>query len=248
MIVSFGKTDIGKTRKSNQDFFLTSTEQPYLFVLCDGMGGHSSGDVASRTTAESIKTYVHLQSTMDLDENKAEKLLKNAVSYANNVVHTRAKTSETFKGMGTTCDVCLLDFDKLYIVHVGDSRVYRLRQGVFSQLTKDHSLVDEMVEKGVITKEEAKTHPDKNIITRAVGTNPTVDIDFISDDLLPDDILLMCSDGLSNMVSDFDIKRLLISADKPEEIVNHLVGLANQNGGKDNITAVYIKVLAKEEA
>ncbi len=248
MIVSFGKTDIGKTRKVNQDYFLTSREQPYLFVLCDGMGGHSSGDVASRTAAESIKTYVHLQSTMDLDENKAEKLLKNAVSYANNVVHTRAKTCENFTGMGTTTDVCLLDFDKLYIVHVGDSRVYRLRQGVLSQLTKDHSLVDEMVQKGVITEEEAKTHPDKNIITRAVGTNPTVDIDFINEDLLPDDILLMCSDGLSYLISDFEKNRLLISAEDPVEVVNRLVTLANQNGGRDNITAVYIKVLAKEEA
>ncbi len=248
MITFAAKTDVGKERKINQDYYLASLERPYLFVLCDGMGGHQSGDVASSTAAKSIETYVRMQNTFDLDEEKAEKLLKNAVSYANNVVHTRAQTGAGLLGMGTTADVCLLDFDKLYIVHVGDSRVYLLRQGTLTRLTTDHSLVGEMVEKGMITEEEAENHPKKNIITRAVGTNSKVEIDFITKDLLQDDIILMCSDGLSNLVPEQELKHLLISAADPEAVVENLVNQANANGGKDNITALYIKKNTKEEA
>ena len=249
MIAYAAKTDIGKERQMNQDFCLASAAvRPYVFILCDGMGGHKSGDVASKTAAESIETYIRMQNTMDLDRKKAERILKNAVSYANTMVYTRAKESEVLRGMGTTTDVCLLDFDMLYIAHVGDSRVYLLREGVLRKLTRDHSLVEELLEGGIITPEEAEKHPNKNVITRAVGTNRTVRADCIELELRKDDILLMCSDGLSNMLSEMDIKNILISSSSMEEVVDTLIARANQNGGKDNITAIVIQKLLKEEA
>ena len=248
MIAYATKTDIGKERKINQDFCLVSTEKPQLFVLCDGMGGHQSGDVASQTAAESIRTYLRMQSTLDLDAGKAERILKNAVSYANNVVYTRATESEDLAGMGTTADVCLLDFDTLYIAHVGDSRVYLLREGKLEKLTRDHSLVEELLESGAITAAEAEKHPHKNVITRAIGTNRSVVPDFIEKKLEKGDILLLCSDGLSNMLADTEIKNILISSENLDEVSQNLIDRANQNGGKDNITAIVMKKLLKEEA
>jgi len=248
MITFAAKTDIGKERKINQDFCIASGDRPYLFVLCDGMGGHQSGDVASRTAAESIETYVRMQSMLDLDTTKAERILKNAVSYANNIVYTRAQMQETLSGMGTTTDICLLDFDMLYIAHVGDSRVYLMREGKLSQLTTDHSLVEEMVQSGLITETEAQCHPNKNVITRAVGTNKKVDVDFLSVQLERDDILLMCSDGVSGMLTEGEIKNMLISSDTMDAVAENIVNEANKNGGKDNITAIVIKKLLKEEA
>ncbi len=248
MIAFAAKTDIGKERKINQDFCVASADRPQLFVLCDGMGGHQSGDVASRTAAESIETYIRLQSTLDLDEKKAERILKNAINYANKIVYNRALTGEEFAGMGTTADICMVDFDMLYIAHVGDSRVYLLREGVLQKLTRDHSLVEEMVESGLISETEAKSHPKKNVITRAVGTNRSVECDFLSMPLFRDDILLMCSDGLSNMLTESEMKNMLISSERMEIVAENLVTQANLNGGKDNITAIVIKKLLKEEA
>ncbi len=248
MIAFAAKTDIGKERKINQDFCIASSDRPYLFILCDGMGGHRSGDVASRTAAESIETYIRMQSALDYDEVKAERVLKGAVSYANNIVYTRAIGQEDFAGMGTTADVCMVDFDMLYIIHVGDSRVYLLREGLLQQLTTDHSYVEELVQSGLITENEAKSHPNKNVITRAVGTNRSVEGDFLSVKLCRDDILLMCSDGLSNMLTESEIKNMLISGEKPDDVAENLIRRANENGGKDNITAIVIKKLLKEEA
>lgn len=248
MIVYAAKTDIGKMRELNQDFFIASDARPHLFILCDGMGGHQSGDVASRTAAESVETYVRLQSALDYDASKAEKVLSDAVSYANKIVYARAIQNDDFAGMGTTLDAVMVDFDAVYIAHVGDSRVYLLSDGLLSLLTKDHSLVGEMVDKGVITEEEARVHPKKNVITRAVGTNKSVESDYISVSLKKNDILLMCSDGLSNMLSNAEIQNILQKDASPEETVDLLIREANEKGGKDNITAIVIKKLLKEEA
>ncbi|MDD6308114.1 MAG: Stp1/IreP family PP2C-type Ser/Thr phosphatase [Clostridia bacterium] len=248
MIRFAAKTEIGMVRKMNQDFCIASEDKPPLFILCDGMGGHSSGDIASRSAAESMETYIRLQSVLDLDEEKVKRILFGAISYANKVVFSRAQTAEEYAGMGTTADVCLIDFDVLYIGHVGDSRVYLFRNGELKKLTQDHSLVAEMVQKGIITEQEASVHPDKNVITRAVGTNRQVKPDFISLEMEQDDMILMCSDGLSNMLTESEIKNMLISSPNLEEVVQNLVKKANQNGGTDNITAVVIKKLLKEEA
>ena len=248
MITFAAKTDVGKKRKLNQDFCIVSEERPALFVLCDGMGGHLSGDVASRTAAESIETYIRLQGTLDLTPGKAERILKRAISYANTIVYNRSLSNEIFSGMGTTAIVCLHDFDMLYIAHVGDSRAYLLRSGELKQLTKDHSLVEELVQSGMITKEEAVSHPKKNVITRAVGTSETIESDFLELPFMQDDIVLFCSDGLSNMLSEKEIKNLLISSDDMESVVSNLVESANKNGGTDNISAIVVKKLLKEEA
>lgn len=248
MIAFAAKTDIGKERKVNQDFCIASDDRPHLFILCDGMGGHRSGDVASRAAAESIETYVRMQSALDYDAAKAERVLKGAVSYANNIVFTRARGQSALSGMGTTADVCMVDFDMLYIAHVGDSRVYLLREGLLHQLTTDHSFVEELVQNGVITENEAKSHPNKNVITRAVGTNRNVECDFMSLELRQDDIVLMCSDGLSNMLTESEIKNMLISGENLEDVTENLIRRANENGGKDNITAIVIKKMLKEEA
>lgn len=248
MITFAEKTDVGKERKINQDFCIVSGEKPALFILCDGMGGHLSGDVASRTAAESIETYVRLQDKLDLSTEKVEKILKRAISYANTIVYNRSLSNENFTGMGTTAVVCLNDFDMLYIAHVGDSRAYLLRNGEFSQLTKDHSLVEELIQSGMITKEEAASHPKKNVITRAVGTSETIESDFLALPFMQDDIVLICSDGLSNMLSDTEMKNLLISHNDMESVVSDLVASANQKGGTDNISAIVVKKLLKEEA
>lgn len=248
MITFAAKTDIGKERKMNQDFYLASVELPPLFILCDGMGGHLSGDIASRTAAESAETFIRMQGTLDLNESKSKRILKNAVNYANKIVYGRAQTGEAFSGMGTTMDICLVDFDMLYIAHVGDSRVYLCRDGQMSRLTKDHSLVEEMVESGLISEAEAENHPKKNIITRAVGTNYTIENDFVAQPLLKDDIVLMCSDGLSNMLTETEIKNILIAEQNLETAVSKLINHANENGGRDNITAIAFKKNEKEEA
>lgn len=248
-MITFGaKTDIGKARKMNQDFYRASAALPPLFILCDGMGGHLSGDIASRSAAESAEAFIRMQSALDLSEAKAARILKNAVSYANKIVYNRAKTTEDFSGMGTTMDICLVDFDILYIAHVGDSRVYLFRGGELSQLTKDHSLVEEMVESGMLSKSEAENHPNKNVITRAVGTNFSVKNDFITLPLQKDDMILMCSDGLSNMLSESEMKNLLISDGNLDTVAENLVNRANENGGRDNITAIVFKNNCKEEA
>lgn len=248
MITFAAKTDIGKARKMNQDYYRASGEAPSLFILCDGMGGHLSGDIASRSAAESAETFIRMQSSLDLCEAKVSRILKNAVSYANKIVYNRAQTTEDFSGMGTTMDICLVDFDTLYIAHVGDSRVYLFRGGELSQLTRDHSLVEEMVENGMITKSEAENHPNKNVITRAVGTNYSVENDFISLSLEKDDMILMCSDGLSNMLSEGEIKNALISDTNLDTVVTNLINRTNENGGRDNITAIVFKKTKKEEA
>ncbi len=248
MITFAAKTDIGKERKMNQDYYRASGDVPPLFILCDGMGGHLSGDIASRSAAESAETFIRMQSILDLSESKAARILKNAVSYANKIVYSRAQTTEDFSGMGTTMDICLVDFDMLYIAHVGDSRVYLFRGGELSQLTRDHSLVEEMVESGMISKSEAENHPNKNVITRAIGTNFSVENDFISLPMQNDDMILMCSDGLSNMLSETEIKNLLISDVNLEHVAENLINRANENGGRDNITAIVFKKTKKEEA
>ncbi len=248
MIVYAAKTDVGKKREMNQDYFIVSEEKPQLFVLCDGMGGHNSGDVASRAAAASIENYVRLQSALDYDAQKAKRVLKGALSYANKIVYTRAVTSPKLSGMGTTADVCMVDFDTVYIAHVGDSRVYLLRDKTLCQLTRDHSLVAEMVERGLITEAEALGHPKKNVITRAVGTNQTVEADFLTTDFVIGDMILMCSDGLSNMLSKDEMQSILLEEEDGETIVEHLISRANEKGGKDNITAILMQKIAKEEA
>ena len=188
---------------------------------------------------ESAKDYIHKHFAKNKDsKEKLEALLKDAIEYANSVVYKKAQSKENLRGMGTTLDVCLIYNSRIYIGHVGDSRVYRIRKEFMRRLTKDHSYVQTLVDDGTITKEEAYSHPKKNMLTKALGCVETVEPDVYTKTFIKDDIILMCSDGLTNMIREEEIFKI-IKQDK-EKATENLVKQANDNGGLDNITVVII--------
>lgn len=213
---------------------------PNLFVVADGMGGHNAGDFAS---SFAVQTLVH---TIQEDENQNPiKIIRNAVEEANWKVLEESKLHVEMSGMGTTMVLVTIIDDYAYVANVGDSRLYLIEDQIL-QITKDHSLVQEMVRRGLITKEEAREHPDKNIITRVLGIGPEVEVDFFDIHLKDNSTLLLCSDGLSNMVSDEDIWRIINTSRELKEAGMRLVSLANENGGKDNIAVVLVQPDTKE--
>ena len=235
----FAKTDIGKSRELNQDYFYISkeTEEPRLYILADGMGGYKGGEIASKLATESVKKYIN-SNFQEISKEKEEilKLIENAVEYANMVVYEKSKEDKELEGMGTTLEVCLIYNNKAYIGHVGDSRIYRVRKDIIRKLTKDHSYVQQLVEDKKITREEAKVHPKKNMLTKALGCTPYVEPDLRARNFEKGDIFIMCSDGLTNMVEEKRIYELVknnvsIAADE-------LVKEANEAGGYDNITVI----------
>lgn len=238
-------TDVGQKRTMNQDFVYASEEPvgnlPNLFVVADGMGGHKAGDFASRYTVEVI-----LKSVRTNREKNPIKIIRMAIETANAKVLEKAKSDENLAGMGTTVVAATVLNHYIYVANVGDSRLYLIRDEI-QQITKDHSLVEEMVRIGEINREQARNHPDKNIITRAVGVRNRVSIDFFDMKLEKEDIILMCSDGLSNMLEDREIEKIIKEGrhDLPETALE-LIGNANRNGGKDNIAVVLIEPLACE--
>lgn len=237
----FAKSDIGRERKTNEDFYYVSKQEDKirLFILADGMGGYNAGEVASRMAVESARDYIHKHFAKNKDsKEKLETLLKDAIEYANSVVYKKAQSKENLRGMGTTLDVCLIYNSRIYIGHVGDSRVYRIRKEFMRRLTKDHSYVQTLVDDGTITKEEAYSHPKKNMLTKALGCVETVEPDVYTKTFIKDDIILMCSDGLTNMIREEEISKI-IKQDK-EKAIENLVKQANDNGGLDNITVVII--------
>lgn len=238
---AFARTDIGKLRDMNQDsFYISSPEEKIqLFIVADGMGGYKGGEIASKLAVDTSRKYII--NNFDLIEHDRESilnLLKSAIEYANLVVFEKAKENPELANMGTTIDVCLVIQNKVYIGHVGDSRVYRKRKDFFRKLTTDHSYVQKLVSDGTITKEEAYNHPKKNMLIKALGCSTFVEPDVTVKGFLKDDILLMCSDGLTNMVKDDEIARII--GDDPINACNKLIDKANENGGIDNITAVII--------
>ena len=241
---SYCVTEVGVKRNMNQDFVYASN-QPVgnlsnLFIVADGMGGHNAGDLASRYTVETMVDYIEGAS-----EKRPIPLLEAAVQAANQKVMEKARADKSLEGMGTTVVAATVQEGCLYVANVGDSRLYLLDDGI-EQITRDHSLVEEMVRAGELGREEARNHPDKNIITRAVGTGETVEIDFFDVQLDEGVRILMCSDGLSNMVPDEEIRDILASGRDIEEGTRMLVDRANENGGKDNITAVVIEPFTDE--
>lgn len=238
---AFASTDIGKVRDMNQDSYYISTQDDdvKLYIVADGMGGYKGGEIASRLAIESAKNYIR-NNFADIKKEKEQilDLIKNAIEYANMVVYERSKEIKELSGMGTTIDICLIHSNKVFIGHVGDSRVYRQRKDFFRKLTVDHSYVEQLVKEGNITKEEAYNHPKKNMLTKALGCTAFVEPDVMVKGFLKDDILLMCSDGLTNMLKDEKISEI-IKAD-PKMASQNLVKKANELGGYDNITAVII--------
>ena len=242
---SYSVTDVGQKRQVNQDYVYASEEPvgnlPNLFVVADGMGGHNAGDFAS---SFAVQTLVH---TIQEDENQNPiKIIRNAVEEANRKVLEESKLHVEMSGMGTTMVLVTIIDDYAYVANVGDSRLYLIEDQIL-QITKDHSLVQEMVKRGLITKEEAREHPDKNIITRALGAEKTVDVDFFDIRLEQGDWILMCSDGLSNMVPDKTIEAIILNPETdPTEKGQELIKMANRNGGKDNIAVILIEPFTKE--
>lgn len=243
MRVYAGK-DIGQRRQVNQDYVYASVEAvgnlPNLFVVADGMGGHNAGDYASSCAVQELVDTIK----KNADYNPV-KIIRYGMESANLKVLEEAGRSEERKGMGTTMVVATIIGNYVYVANVGDSRLYVIHQGIH-QITKDHSLVQEMVRMGEIREEEARDHPDKNIITRALGVARSLDVDFFDLEIGPDTMILMCSDGLSNMVTNEEIADLLERPGNVKEKGKALIRLANANGGKDNIAVVLIEPFTKE--
>ena len=231
-IVSAGETHIGQVRPSNEDaVFVGET----VWVVADGMGGAAGGHIASTTAVESL---ADLDGSRFGDPEEAAAAMQRAVRDANRAVREAADQEPRLEGMGTTVTAVMLDGAELYIGHVGDSRAYLLRDGELRQLTRDHSLVQQLVDMGRLTAEEAADHPQAAVITRAVGlsTELAVDVETVTPE--PGDRLLVCSDGLSGVVEERRLKDCLRSAAGPGEAVNRLIDLANEHGGRDNVTVV----------
>lgn len=238
MIKTFSLTDVGMKRKINQDYLFTSEESvgglPNLFIVADGMGGHKAGDYASRRTTEIIVEQIRQSG-----QTSPIRAIREAIEEANRHIFEEASGSDEYSGMGTTCVCATIVDDTLYVGNVGDSRLYLIDRDI-TQITKDHSLVEEMVRVGQIDRVSARTHPSKNIITRAVGAAPGVNVDFFDVHLKKGDIILMCSDGLSNMVEDEDIRMIVHAQPDLAETARRLVDTANLRGGRDNIAVVVI--------
>ena len=241
----YSATDVGQKRKMNQDYVFASSDPignlPNLFVVADGMGGHNAGDYASSHAVSVVVEEIR----QDRDFNPV-KVIRHAIESANREIIEQAQKDEKLNGMGTTMVVSTIVGQYAYVANVGDSRLYVANREL-QQITRDHSLVQEMVRMGEISAEEARNHPDKNIITRALGAERTVDVDFFDLKLEPESVILMCSDGLSNMVEDSRIKEILSRRDQAlDERGRTLIGEANRNGGKDNIAIVLIEPFANE--
>ena len=236
----YALSDTGRLREQNQDFYCVSEEGRYpVYVLCDGMGGHRAGEVASEKAAKDItETMVDL---MNEDDGSLFVKIASSVSHANNLVYSMSLKEPLYSGMGTTCEICAISPDGAHIGHIGDSRVYIFAEKGLYQVTKDHSLVEEMIDQGRLTREEAATYEQRSYITRALGTQPTVQADTYLVAFRPGDIILMCSDGLTNMVAEIDIAYVLSEKTSLEEKAKRLVDMANDNGGQDNITVILIK-------
>ena len=245
-MIAFGLSDAGRVRSVNEDALLLD-EKSGLFAVADGMGGHNCGEVASRMAVGILQDNInraagHVAIFGDIDQSFSYQanLLASAIRLANRAIYEAAGSNSAWHGMGTTVAAVLVNNNKVGIAHVGDSRVYLLRQGSLRQITVDHSLVAEQLRKGLISSEEAITSKQKNIITRALGHEATVEVDLYDLEILGGDRLLICSDGLTGMVTDQEIAALIQSRSEPQLACRDLVEQSNARGGLDNITALLL--------
>jgi protein phosphatase len=251
------RTDQGRVRKNNQDSIYTGSiklragKSARLALVADGMGGAKAGEQASRIAAEVAQAQIQddVDGNSPADDAAWQDLLRKAAKAANSRVYEEARVDAERKGMGTTLTIALIVGDRLHIASVGDSRAYLLNsQGVTAdgattaQLTSDHSLVARLVDIGQITPEQARTHPQRNLLYRSIGTDPSVEVDTLSEQLEPGDVVLLCSDGLFNHVRDEEIARIALEEPDPDRACQRLVALANERGGRDNISAVIVRV------
>lgn len=237
------RTDVGAVRSRNEDSMLTepvgsadATAHGWLGIVADGLGGHRRGDLASQLTVQTTRDTFYGRSHARYTPER----LRAAVEHANEVVLRTGEQSEATTDMASTITAAVIQGPKLTIAQVGDSRCYLIRNSRLRQITHDHSLVDELVRNGELTPEEAQHHPNRNVITRALGTRPTVDVDLFEEDLHDDDVVVLCSDGLYRVVNESEIARALIA--DPQSAAESLVALANQRGAPDNVTVVIVRV------
>ncbi len=234
---SAGRTDPGRVRRRNEDTFVLD---PPLFAVADGMGGAQAGEVASRLAAAAFREY------HEADRLAPNDRLQAIIEEANRRIYDRARSDSNVSGMGTTVTAALLIGGRVTLGHVGDSRAYRIREGELEQLTEDHSLVGDLMRSGRLTAEEAEAHPQRSVITRALGTDPEVTVDTSVVDAQPGDLFLLCSDGLTTMVADEDILGILAAAPTLDDAARELVRAANTGGGEDNVTVVLFGVVGDE--
>lgn len=234
------KTDVGKARDNNQDYYYVQNEGDVkLYILADGMGGYTGGEIASKLAVESVKKYIEENFEENIKKHvKIEEILEQVTQYANKVVYEKAKSSKDLEEMGTTLEICLIYKNEAYFSHIGDSRVYIIKEKQIMQLTKDHSYVQKLVNDGTITKEEAKNHPKKNMLLNALGCTEVSKPDILTKKIKNVDYIVICSDGLTNMVEEDRI--LQIINENGVEATSILIEEANKQGGYDNITIIII--------
>ncbi len=240
---AYGQTDIGKIRMNNEDSFFLTLEKIHflenLFIVADGMGGHNAGEIASQ---EAIKRLIEFILEREVVGKEYGSFMKKATEHANYQTYIKSVKNRGLKGMGTTITAITIVGNKGYCTHVGDSRMYVYRNQELKQLTTDHTFIQEMVLSGRLTEDEARAHPNRNMITRAVGIGANVEVDTFEVDILEKDILLICSDGLTGMITNDDICKNLATSETIEQKTQKLVQQALDNGGEDNVTVILVEV------
>lgn len=239
-------SDVGRVRPLNEDsYYISEYAQAYdtiYAMVADGMGGHKAGEVASTAAVAEVSAFINKHYTSELSDDNVKRLLSAALKSANDKVYQMSRADEAVSGMGTTLTLLLKAGVKVFIAHVGDSRAYVLADGVIHRMTRDHSMVEELLSSGQITPAQARSHPQKNVITRAIGTEPTIEVDTLQTTAQPGDIFLLCTDGLTNLLSDSEVAALISQSPSMEAAASLLTQTANERGGPDNITVVLLKV------
>lgn len=238
------KSHSGLVREKNEDSFKIVTGEsglPVVLIIADGMGGHNAGELASKMAVDHISSHILEINTDSSSDDDIIQFINRLMTEANAKIYELSSKEGANYGMGTTLITAVVFENRLLIGHAGDSRLYLIRNGSIERITTDHSLVEELVKNGSLSRSEAKNHPKKNIITRAVGCNETIQIDTYKCDIYDKDILILCTDGLTNMLSDEEIMMVATSASSPEAACEELVNRANKNGGEDNITVIMLE-------
>ncbi|SNX55592.1 Stp1/IreP family PP2C-type Ser/Thr phosphatase [Thermoanaerobacterium sp. RBIITD] len=239
----YALTDTGNVRENNEDsYYISNDDSLKLFIVADGMGGCNGGEVASKYAIESVVNYflTHYKKC-NKDNESIKKFIVDSITYANEMVFDKSFSNFNLTGMGTTLTLLLIENSNYFIGHIGDSRAYLIRENNLKQITEDHSYVEELVKMGKITQEEARIHPQKNIITRALGIDEEIKVDMFTGEVHKNDIYFLCTDGLTNMLMDEQILKEFAESEKIDEACNNLIKLAKLNGGYDNITIVAVK-------
>ncbi len=240
-MIGVGNTNVGKIRKINQDYVYINNEPigslDNLYIVADGVGGHKAGEVASESAIDFFEQFIY-----ETEDDEVLDLLVSALAYANEQVFKLSKTNKQYENMGTTLLATTIKNNKIFVAHVGDCRLYGIRNNKIAQMTSDHTYAMDLFKAGVISKEEAYNSKDSNVLTRALGTEKNVKADALFCDVFEDDIFIMCSDGLSDMVEDDEIFKIASNSNiSTEEKVESLIQKANDNGGKDNIAVIVIE-------